>query len=124
DSSVVWLYGGTTTVPIPVTHVSITNNLAAHNTYGIAGSGFGFGLTAINAYLPGGIVNRNVLAGGLASKYPTGNFFPTVAAWQAGFVDYAAGDYRLNSASLYRNAATDGTDIGADVVRVNAETAN
>jgi hypothetical protein len=124
DTSVVWLYGGTTTSPIPVTHGSITNNLAVHNTYGIAGSGFSFGTTAINAYLPGGVVNRNVLAGGSASRYPTGNFFPTVAVWQAGFADYAAGDYRLNATSPYRNAATDGTDIGADITRVNAETAN
>jgi hypothetical protein len=124
DTAVVWLYGGTTTSPVPVTHASITNNLAVHNTYGIAGSGFGFGLTAINAYLPGGIVAGNVLAGGSASRYPTGNFFPTVAAWQSGFNDFAGGDYRLNATSPYRSAAADGTDLGADITRVNDETAN
>jgi hypothetical protein len=124
DTAVVWLYGGSATAPVPITNAVITNNLAVHNTYGIAGSGFGFGLTAINAYLPGGIVNRNALAGGLSSRYPAGNFFPTVAAWQAGFVDFAAGDYRLSAASLYRNAGTDGTDLGADIARVTAATAN
>jgi Putative Ig domain len=124
DTSVCWLYGGTATSPIPITNSALTNNLAAHNTYGIAGSNFSYGLTAINAYMPGGIVAGNVLAGGVASRYPAGNFFPTVTAWRAGFVDFAGGDYRLGPSSPYRNAATDGTDIGADIVRVNAEIAN
>ena len=69
-------------------------------------------------------MTRNVLAGGTASRYPAGNFFPTVSAWQAGFVDYAGGDYRLSASSPYRNAATDGTDLGADVHHVNAHAAN
>ena len=124
DSTIVWLYGGTSTSPTAITNAAITNNLSAHNTYGIAGSSFGSGLTAINAYLPGGVVSRNVLAGGTASRYPAGNFFPTASAWQAGFVDYAAGDYRLSASSPYRNAATDGTDLGADIARVNAGAAN
>ena len=96
DTAVIWLYGGTATAPIPITNAVVTNNLAVHNTYGIAGSNFSYGSLAINAYLPGGIVTGNVLAGGTASRYPTGNFFPTVAAWRDGFVDYAGGDYRLS----------------------------
>ena len=124
DSQIVWLYGGTSTSPIPTTNAAITNNMAAHNKYGIAGSSFGYGLTALAAYLPGGIVSRNVLAGGSASRYPAGNFLPTAAAWQAGFVDFAGGDYRLSASSPYTNAATDGTDLGADIARVNAGTAN
>jgi len=124
DASAVWLYGGTATSPNPTTNAVITNNVTAHNTYGIAGSSYGYGLTAINAYLPGGVVTRNVLAGGSASRYPAGNYFPTVSAWQAGFVDYAGGDYHLAASSPYRNAATDGTDLGADVTTVNAHAAN
>jgi hypothetical protein len=124
DPQVVWLYGGTSTAPTAVTNAALTNNVAAHNTYGIGGSNFGTGLTVINAYLPGGIVSGNVLAGGSASRYPAGNYFPTVAAWQAGFVDYAAGDYRLTASSPYKNAATDGADLGADIAKVKAATAN
>ena len=124
DTTAVWLYGGTATSPNPTTNAVITNNVTAHNTYGIAGSSFGYGLTAINAYLPGGVVTRNVLAGGTASRYPAGNFFPTMSAWQAGFVNYAAGDYHLNATSPYRNAGTDGTDLGADITLVNAHAAN
>ena len=71
----------------------------------------------INAYMPQGTVTGNVLAGGKASNYPAGNFFPTVAAWQAEFVDYAAGDYHLRLGSPYAG-------LGADIDAINAQTAN
>jgi hypothetical protein len=124
DPHFLWLYGGSATAPAPMTRATVTNNLAAHNAYGVGGSSYGFGLTAINAYLPGAVFSRNVLAGGAASRYPAGNFFPAVAAWQAGFVDFAAGDYRLSPSSPYKNAATDGADLGADIARVNASAGN
>jgi len=38
-------------------------------------------------------------------------------------VDYAGGDYRLSAASPYRNAATDGTDLGADIATIAPELA-
>ena len=40
-----------------------------------------------------------------------------------GFVDYDNGDYRLSPSSLYKNAGTDGKDLGADIGGVNAATA-
>ena len=43
-----------------------------------------------------------------------GNFFPP-AVDKVGFVDRAAGNYRLAGSSPYRRAGTDGKDIGADV---------
>jgi hypothetical protein len=92
------------------------NNLALHNTYGIFGSGTaGLGTPTINAYFSGTGVTRNVLAGGNSSRYPAGNFFPTVAAFNAEFV---SGTYRLRAGSPYLNAGTDGRDIGADMSRV------
>src|SRR5206468_5216851 len=102
------------TSPTPITNVVIINNMAAHNSYGIKGDNYSVGMPTINAYLPGSVVTANVLAGGSASKYPASNLFPTVAAWQAGFVNYAGGNYRLLSTSPYKNAATDGTDLGAN----------
>jgi hypothetical protein len=113
DSSIVWLYGA------PSTNVAYTNNMSAHNTYGIMGSNSSSGSASINAYLPGALVGGNVLAGGTASRYPTGNFFPTVAAWQSNFVNYVGGDYRLVATSPYRNAATDGLDLGANIDAIN-----
>jgi len=124
DSSIVGLYGGTATSPTPITNAVYTNNMSAHNTYGIFGANMSSGLLTINAYWPGGIVSRNILAGGPASKYPAGNFFPTVAAWQSEFVNYAGGDYHLLPTSSYKNAGTDGTDLGADIDGVNAAVAS
>ncbi len=62
----------------------------------------------------------NAFGGGQAKLYPTGNDFPTMAQWQADFVNVAAADYRLVSSSLSNNAATDGKDIGVDFTELNA----
>ena len=96
------------------------NNMARHNEYGIAGSGASFGNTAIAAYFPGGVVTKNVLAGGDPARYPSGNFFPSVSTWLAQFVNQAAGDYRLLSGSPYKNAGTDGLDLGANLTALAA----
>jgi hypothetical protein len=124
DTTVLALYGGSAAAPTPITNVAFTNNMSEHRTYGIFGDNYPTGMATLNAYMPGSIVTRNVLAGGSASKYPAGNFFPTVAAWDAGFVSYAAGDYHLLASSAYKNAGTDGADLGANYDRVLSETAN
>jgi hypothetical protein len=49
--------------------------------------------------------------GGQASNYPLGNYFINSFS-EVGFADMAKGDYRLSSSSQYRNAGTDGKDIG------------
>ena len=124
DSSIVWMYGGSATLPTPITNAAYTNNMSAHNTYGMDGSNYSPGLSSIAAYMPGSIVAGNVLAGGSASKYPTGNYFPTVTAWQGSFANYANGDYHLAATSPYKNAGTDGADLGANVDTLNAYVAN
>jgi hypothetical protein len=56
------------------------------------------------------------------SAYPSGNFFPaTIRA--VGFMNFNngnGGDYHLQSASPYKNAGTDGKDIGADIDAIQA----
>jgi hypothetical protein len=96
-----------------------TNNNAAHNAYGIFGNGTGIGMPAINAYFPDGTIVGNVLAGGQASRYPAGNFFPSLTQWMGEFVDAAQGNYRLSPRSPYRRAARDGTDLGANIDALN-----
>jgi hypothetical protein len=52
------------------------------------------------------------------SSWPSGNFFPGNAS-DAGFVQYNGGvdgDYRLQPKSRYKNAGSDGRDLGADMV--------
>lgn len=56
------------------------------------------------------------------SKYPPGNFFPANSS-AAQFVNYNngnGGNYQLVSTSPYRNAGTDGKDLGADVEAIEA----
>jgi putative Ig domain-containing protein len=141
QSSIYYLYGGPLAAPTPITNLTITNNVSAHNSFGLFGDRFSFGLKAFNAYmLPKGIFCRNVLAGGNAKVYvglPCGgvdNLFPTVADWQREFVDFAGGDYHLRPPdSTYKNAGVlvddqtvigpDGKDLGSDLDVVLAESA-
>ena len=91
-----------------------TNNIARHNTYGIKGQGTATGNGTLSAYFPGAVVRGNVLAGGSASAYPAGNYFPPASEFLTQFVSASTGNWALASTSTYNNRATDGTDIGAN----------
>ena len=57
---------------------------------------------------------NNAVITGVKNDYPSGNFFPAdTAAVQ--FLNFASGDYHLSSGSPYKNAGTDGKDVGADI---------
>lgn len=112
-TSVIYLYGGTSSNPREIYGVRITNNAARHRTYGINGDFFPYGSGVISRFLPGAVVIGNYLAGGDAARYPAGNRFS--GPFEAEFVDAANGDFRLSPSSQLRNTATDGADIGADI---------
>ncbi len=112
-SSLVYVYGGTSTSVRTVQGFRFTNNAARHNTYGIAGAYFQYGSDVISAYFPDGVIGGNLLSGANPLRYPAGNLFAPVFDDQ--FVNLAAGDFRLQPASPLRGAATDGADIGAGV---------
>lgn len=60
-----------------------------------------------------------------SSSWPAGNFFPVNAA-AVQFVNYNngnGGDYHLAASSPYKNAGTDGKDLGADVSMIQSLTA-
>jgi hypothetical protein len=88
-----------------------TNNIVAHNAYGVIGTGTGIGLATLTRWWTSFVFEKNVIVGGQASNYPLGNYFINSFS-DVGFVDMAKGDYRLSSSSQYRNAGTDGRDIG------------
>jgi hypothetical protein len=98
-----------------------TNNITPHNRYGVHGSGRGTGLDTLRADFPGSLFDHNVLIHGKCTEYPAGNFCPATVE-DVGFVDYAAGDYRLAQSSPFSAAAGDGTDIGADIGAVEEAT--
>jgi len=95
------------------------NNIVLHNANGITGSGAGVGRPALERYFPGAVVKKNVIVGGNAALYPPENAFPESIA-QAGFVNRTEKDYRLSGSSPFRNAATDGRNIGVDLDAVSA----
>ena len=59
------------------------------------------------------------------SSWPSGNFFPSTTS-AVGFVNYNngnGGDYHLLSSSPYKNAGSDGKDLGADINAIQSATA-
>jgi len=101
------------------------NNIEPSNTYGLIGDGIGQGSVALNAYAPGYVFTNNVIEANPGVSYPAGQFFP--ADWlTVQFVNFNGGnggDYHLQATSPYKNAATDGKDIGADIDAILAATA-
>jgi hypothetical protein len=98
--------------PPKVNNFVFTNNLSTQTVYGFFGNGVGEGTPALNAGFSNWTFSNNVIVAAKASIYPTGNHFPaTIDAVE--FTDYSAGSYSLAPKSPYKNAGTDGLDIGA-----------
>ena len=97
----------------PNTGFVYRNNVTPHNGSGVIGTGTGVGLSTLTVYFPGAIFAKNVLVGGNSSLYPANNYFP-VSLNEVRFVDRIGGHYRLQESSPYRQAGTDGKDVGVD----------
>src|SRR5205809_492696 len=91
--------------------------------FGFIGQGAAEGISTLTIYFPLAEFQRNVIAGGNAAIYPADDSFPSSLA-AVGFVDLAGHNYRLAGSSPYKNAATDGTDIGANIDALEASTAS
>lgn len=120
SGNVVSVYGTRSGAPWVVEGFAFRDNLLKHNLYGIKGDGLAVGQQTLSAYFSGLVFERNVLAGGSASLYPAGNYFPSEAEFMAAFVNAAGDDYSLASGTPFRTYATDGGPLGADVARLNA----
>jgi hypothetical protein len=97
----------------PVEGFVLTNNVARHNSYGIIGTGNAPGAGSIRRFFPNAVIARNVFAGGPASEYPPGNMFPSIAEFEAHFVDYRNGNFAVRPRSDWAGKGTDGIDLGA-----------
>jgi hypothetical protein len=103
----------------PTTNFVFTNNIVAHNAYGIVGDGKGPGRESLNSYLPNSIFKKNVVVATrdrslLEALYPPGNYF--ISSFETvKFVDAARGDYRLADNSPHKGRGTDKRDIGCNV---------
>jgi Right handed beta helix region len=98
--------------PTKITNFVFTNNLSSPTHYGVIGAGTGPGTRALDNNFTNWTFSKNVLVDAAASEYPAGNFFPT-GVGAVGFTNYAGGNYALAAHSPYKNAGTDGLDIGA-----------
>lgn len=125
------LNAGTTTSAAgdPTLFLTFQDNICGFGNYGVCGTGSGCGNNTIATYFPGSTFSHNVLIGtpggpnGNPASYPPFHWFPAGVA-VVGFADAANDDYHLLPGSAYAGAASDGTDIGADIDSVNAYTAN
>jgi hypothetical protein len=106
DGSITLAYGE------PVRGMVFRNNIVFNNEYGFFGDGVGSGRPALNKYFPGFLIAGNVIVGGSASDYGSGNSYPSNAG-QIGFA--GGGDYRLRGDSRYATKGADGNPIGANL---------
>jgi hypothetical protein len=119
--------GDTTGTKIP--NFTFTNSLVTTGTYPVWSTGGGTAncayydvpLTTFNAcFSPYTFTNNGLIAdpsGYPASSWPAGNFFPATAT-AVQFTNYNngnGGNYLLLPSSPYKNAGTDGKDLGADM---------
>jgi PKD repeat protein len=96
-----------------------SNNILSAGDYGFFGGGVGEGAACLQTYFPSGALTKNVFTGRESYMYPAINYFPaTISA--VGFVDLAGGNCRLAASSPYKNAGTDGKDLGADIDAIEA----
>jgi hypothetical protein len=114
--NIISAHGGTRASPAAVERFVFRNNIALHNTNGIIGTSIAMGTDTLNAFFPGAVVSRNVMAGGRESRYPSDNLFPNVDEFKRQFVDYEGRDYRLRRDSDFRRAGTDGADLGVNFI--------
>jgi hypothetical protein len=94
-----------------------TNNLARHSKYGIMGSDRAPGNDSIAALLPASRIAGNVIAEADPDHYPAGNDYPSLAAFQLAFVDYAGGNYTLVVGSPWRSTGSaPGAALGSSAI--------
>jgi len=120
SGNLVTVYGKQNGLPWPVDGFVFRENVAKNNSYGIIGEGLAPGLGTLSRYFDRLAFERNLLAGADPSVYPAENYFPSVAEFDALFVNQAAGDFTIVPVSSFAHAASDGGALGADVARLNA----
>ncbi len=128
--------GDDTTVNPLMTNFIFTNNIGNAGTYPVWSTGgtnncafHDVPITTMNACFTTYTFAGNAVIATPpnypSSSWPTGNFFPANAA-AVQFVNYNngnGGDYHLGASSPYKNAGTDGKDLGADIDMIQQLTA-
>ena len=105
------------------------DNISDYRACGVAGGGCnGSDATcSLNGVFTGWVFTNNGImrSAGAGPNYPTGQLW--VTSWSPQLVNFNSGldgNYRVASGSSWKNAATDGKDIGADIDAVERAVAN
>jgi len=105
------------------------DNISDYRGCGVAGGGAnGTDATAsLNGVYTGWIFTNNGImrSAGAGPNYPAGQLWET--SWGPQLVNFNGGldgNYRVATGSRWKNAATDGKDVGADIDGVEGATAN
>ena len=120
--NVITVYGKRNGAPAVVDGFIFRDNLMRHNRYGVKGDSLPVGSATLYAYFTSLRFEHNALAGGKASEYPAGNYFPTMEQFDAAFVSADQGNFALVPGSPFRRAASDGGPLGADVATLKSVT--
>ena len=125
NTGVILVAGGTTAFsennPL-ADQFDFRDNMLSNGNFGFTGTGTGSAIATLAAFFTNYTFIKNaIISGGPPNTYPLNNFFPSNNA-AVGFVNFAGGDYTLTSGSPFRNAATDGKDVGADIAAIAAAT--
>lgn len=99
------------------------NNMVVETQYGIFGDGGVLGTAALAAWTPSYTFTKNVLVA-TQNQNPSGTCGTTTcypaSVSTVQFVNYAGGNYALQTSSPYHNAGTDGADIGVNMTALLA----
>lgn len=90
------------------------NNIVIKGDYGFSGNSSAEGIGTLSNHFVDSSFEKNAVVGGNAAQYPQDNFFP-VSVEDVKFQDFAGGNFRLATDSPYKNAGTDGNDLGANI---------
>ncbi len=114
--------------PIVTTDLALSDSIFEGGTNGFRGRDSVEATATLDERVTNGTVRFNAWQGRSSSNYGAAsgsgntmasNLFPaTQAAIQ--FVNYAGANYRLSASSPLHNAASDGTDVGANISAIDA----
>jgi len=91
----------------PIPGFVFTNNIVRQNVYGIAGRDHAPGNDSLKTYFPGARFTANVIADGDASRYPSGNEFPSFQDLCAQMMSCVEQVYRLKPEAKWRGVGAD-----------------
>ena len=119
SGNIIEVYGGSASAPAAVAGFVFCDNLVRHNQYGVHGENRAVGQDTLKTFFPGAIFTSNVIGGGDATRYPSGNRFVDRDDLERQFNDPAEGDFALKRGSRLRGAGSGGRDPGANVSAIS-----